>query len=163
MNHDETKAQTFQRKRTEKPRPEKARSVRPNVKVLFTVYFDCNGVVHHEFLPQTCTVNKEFYFEIMSRFCEATCPKRTGLWRNELWTFHHYNAPGHTSNYMREFLAKNKTSNHGLTSVYMRLADFLLFPKLRTPTKQNRFATIEDTKQKSSTAPMAIPDSSEVF
>ena len=26
---------------------------------LLTVFFDCNDIVHHEFLPQGCTVNKE--------------------------------------------------------------------------------------------------------
>ena len=33
------------------PRPKKARQVRSNVKVLLTVFFDCRGVVYHEFLP----------------------------------------------------------------------------------------------------------------
>ena len=28
------------------------------MKVLLIVFFDCNGVVHHEFLPQDRTVNK---------------------------------------------------------------------------------------------------------
>ena len=32
--------------------------IRLNVKVLLTVFFDCNGMVHHEFLLQSRTVNK---------------------------------------------------------------------------------------------------------
>ena len=48
----DTKAQIFHWKRPEEPRPKKARQVRPNVKVLLTIFFDCNGVVHYEFLPQ---------------------------------------------------------------------------------------------------------------
>ena len=36
-----------------------------NVKVLLTVFFECNGVVHHEFLPQVPKVNKKCYFELM--------------------------------------------------------------------------------------------------
>ena len=47
----ETKAQSFQWKHTESPRPKKARQVRSNVKVLLTVFFDYHGVVHQEFLP----------------------------------------------------------------------------------------------------------------
>ena len=36
-----------------------------NVKVLLTVFFDYNGVVHREFLPEGPMVNKEYYIEIM--------------------------------------------------------------------------------------------------
>ena len=64
-------------------RPKKARQVRSNVKVLFTVFFDCNGVMHHEFLPQGRTVNKEYYLEVMRRFREAIRQKRTELWKNQ--------------------------------------------------------------------------------
>ncbi|UYV74077.1 hypothetical protein LAZ67_11002043 [Cordylochernes scorpioides] len=48
----ETKAQSSQWKLAHEPKPKKARQVRSNVKVLLTVFFDCRGVVHHEFLPQ---------------------------------------------------------------------------------------------------------------
>ena len=47
----ETKAQSSEWKRPEEPKSKKARQVRSNVKVFLTVYFDCNGVVHHESLP----------------------------------------------------------------------------------------------------------------
>ena len=67
----ETKAQSSQWKRPEKSRPKKARQVRSNVKVLLTVFFDCNGVVHHEFLPHGRTVTKEYYLEVKRRLREA--------------------------------------------------------------------------------------------
>ena len=67
----ETKAQSSQWKHTESPRPKKARQVRSNVKILFTVFFDYHGVEHQEFLPQGCTVNKEYYLEVMHRLREA--------------------------------------------------------------------------------------------
>ncbi|UYV64520.1 K02A2.6-like [Cordylochernes scorpioides] len=59
----ETKAQSSQWKLPHEPRPIKVRQVRSNVKVLLTVFFDCRGVVHHEFLPQDRTVNKEYYLQ----------------------------------------------------------------------------------------------------
>ena len=37
------------------------------MKVSLTVFFDCNDVVHHEFLSQVRTVSKEYYLEIMRR------------------------------------------------------------------------------------------------
>ena len=60
-----TKAQSSQMKVPEEPRPKEPRQVRSNVKVLLTIFFDCNDVVQHEFLPQLCTVNKELYLDVM--------------------------------------------------------------------------------------------------
>ena len=45
--------------------PKITHKVRSNVKVLLTVFFDCNGMVPHEFLPQGHTVNKNYYLEVM--------------------------------------------------------------------------------------------------
>ncbi|UYV67884.1 hypothetical protein LAZ67_5002380 [Cordylochernes scorpioides] len=59
----ETKAQSSQWKLPHEPRPKKARQVRSNVEVLLTLFFDCRGVVHNEFLPQGRTVNKEYYLQ----------------------------------------------------------------------------------------------------
>ena len=51
----------------EEPRPKKALQVQLNVKLLPTVFFDCNGVMHHEFLRQGRTVNKEYCLEVRRR------------------------------------------------------------------------------------------------
>ncbi|UYV77691.1 hypothetical protein LAZ67_15001959 [Cordylochernes scorpioides] len=67
----ETKAQSSHWKLPHEPRPKIARQVRSNVKVLLTVFFDCRGVVHHEFLPQGRTVNKEYYLQFMRNLREA--------------------------------------------------------------------------------------------
>ncbi|UYV68052.1 hypothetical protein LAZ67_5002912 [Cordylochernes scorpioides] len=105
----ETKAQSSQWKLPHEPRPKKARQVRSNVKVLLTVFFDCRGVVHHEFLPQGRTVNKEYYLQVMRNFREAIRQKRPDLWKNKNWLLHHDNAPAYTSLLVRDFLAKNNT------------------------------------------------------
>ena len=65
----ETKAQSSQWKHLEEPRPKKVRQVRSNVKVSATVFFDCNGVVQHEFLPQGRTDNRKYYLKVMRRLC----------------------------------------------------------------------------------------------
>ncbi|UYV79502.1 CLCN2 [Cordylochernes scorpioides] len=105
----ETKAQSSQWKLPHEPRPKKARQVRSNVKVLLTVFFDCRGVVHHEFLPQGRTVNKEHYLQVMRNLRKAIRQKRPDLWKNKNWLLHHDNAPAHTSLLVRNFLAKNNT------------------------------------------------------
>ena len=72
---------------------------------MLTVFFDCNGLVHHVFLPQGRMVNKEYYLEGMRRLREAIRRKRTELWKNQSWILNHDNAPM----LVRDFLAKNKT------------------------------------------------------
>ena len=92
-----------------RPRLKKIHQVRSNVKVLLTVFFDCNGVRHHDFLPQGHMVSKEYYLEVKSRLLEAISQKRIELWKNRSWILHHDNAPAHTTMFVQEFLAKNKT------------------------------------------------------
>ncbi|UYV65551.1 hypothetical protein LAZ67_3004671 [Cordylochernes scorpioides] len=55
------------------------------------------GVVHHEFLPQGRTVNKDYYLQVMRNLREAIRQKRPDLWKNKNWLLHHDNAPAHTS------------------------------------------------------------------
>ena len=102
----ETKAHSSQWKLPREPRPKKARQVRSNVKVLLTVFFDCRGVVHYEFLPQGRTVNKEYYLQVMHNLREAICQKSQDLWKNKNWLLHHDNAPAHTSPLVHEFWPK---------------------------------------------------------
>ena len=54
----ETKDQLSQWEHPKEPRAKIIRQVRSNVKLLVTVFSDCNGVVHHELLPQGRRVNK---------------------------------------------------------------------------------------------------------
>ena len=54
------------------------------MKVLLTVFFECNGVEHHEFLPKGRADNKEYYLEVMRQLQEAIHQKCTELWKNQL-------------------------------------------------------------------------------
>ena len=76
---------------------------------MLTAFFDCNGVVYYEFLPHGRIVNKEYHLEVMRLLGEAIRQKRIELWKNPLWILHHYNAPAHTSIFVRDFLVKKKT------------------------------------------------------
>ncbi|UYV61783.1 hypothetical protein LAZ67_1006524 [Cordylochernes scorpioides] len=144
----ETKAQSFQWKLPHEPRPKKARQVRSNVEVLLTVFFDCRGVVHHEFLPQGRKVNKEYYLQVMRNLREAIRQKRPDLWKNKNWLLHHDNAPAHTSLLVRDLLAKNNTLMMPQPPYSPDLApcDFFLFPKLKKPMKGRRYTTLDVIK-----------------
>ena len=124
--------------------------VRSNVKVLLTVFFNYNGMVYHEFLPQGRTVNKVYYLEVMSRLRETIRQKLIELWKNQSWILYYDNAaPAYTSMLEREFLAKNKTviMLEPPYSLDLSPADFFLLPKLKTPMKGKHFATMEEIKE----------------
>uniref|UniRef100_A0A1B6HZF0 Uncharacterized protein n=1 Tax=Homalodisca liturata TaxID=320908 RepID=A0A1B6HZF0_9HEMI len=48
-----------------------AKSVLPCVLSMLTVFFDLNGIVYHEVLPQRKTVNKEYYLQVQRRLHEV--------------------------------------------------------------------------------------------
>ena len=54
-------------------------------KVWLTVFFDCKGMRHHEFLPQDRGVNKEHKLDVMRRLREAIPQSRTELWKSQSW------------------------------------------------------------------------------
>ena len=92
----ELKAQSYQWKRPEEPKSKNSLQGRSNVEVLLTVFFDCNSVVHHEFLSQGLTANKEYCLEVMSQLCKVNSQKRRELWKNQSWILHHDNSAAHT-------------------------------------------------------------------
>jgi len=62
------------------PRPKKARMIRSKIKVVLVVFFDWNGIVHHEFVPRGQMVNKQLYQEVLARLRDAARRKRLELW-----------------------------------------------------------------------------------
>ena len=60
-----TKAQSSQWKLHGSPRPKKAQQSHSKIKTLLTVFFDWEGVVHHEYAPPSQTINKEYYLNVL--------------------------------------------------------------------------------------------------
>ena len=104
----ETKQRSSQWKRPDEPRPKKASQSRSHVKSMLIIFFDCEGVVHNEFVPRGQTINKEYYVEVLERLRDAVRRKRPRFWSSGDWLLHHDNAPAHSSNFVQQFLAKHK-------------------------------------------------------
>ena len=154
----ETKAQSSQWLSSECSRPKKVRQSRSSVKVMLTVFFDCRGVVHHEYAPRNQTINKEYYREVLRRLREAVRRKRSDLWQAGTWLLHHDNAPAHSSQLVQTFLAKHNVPvvRQAPYSPDMAPCDFWLFPKLKMPLKGTRFESREDIMTNATAALMAI-------
>jgi len=53
------------------------------MKIVLITFFEFNGAVHFEFLPQGQTVIQVHYVEIMKRLCKAVSRRRSELRRND--------------------------------------------------------------------------------
>ncbi|CAK9827766.1 Mariner Mos1 transposase [Anthophora retusa] len=157
----ETNQQSSEWRFSNEPKPKKPRQSRSKIKILMTVFFDCRGVVHFEFLPPGLTVNKEYYVSVLKRLRENVRRKRPELWRNNSWFLHHDNAPVHTSHIVRDYLTKNNinTVPQAPYSPDMAPCDFFLFPRLKLPLRGKHFETIEAIKENSQKELKAIPKS----
>jgi hypothetical protein len=50
-----------------KPKAQKVRRQKSWVKTMLTAFFDANGIIHHEFVPEKQIVNAEIYKEVIKR------------------------------------------------------------------------------------------------
>jgi hypothetical protein len=60
---------------------QKTGQVCSSVKVMLTVFFYCDSVIHHEFLSHGQTMNKQYYLKFMRRLREAVRRKGPDFWR----------------------------------------------------------------------------------
>ncbi|GFU44955.1 mariner Mos1 transposase [Trichonephila clavipes] len=157
----ETKQQSSRWKTPGSPLPKNARQVRSKIKVMLIVFFDADGIVHHEYAPKGQKVNKEFYLDVMRRLREAVRRKRPVLWVSSHWILHHDGAPAHTTNLVQQFLTKYGIIQvaHPPYSPNMSPLEFFLFPKIKNTLKGHRFQDIETIKQNSTQQLQAIPKS----
>ncbi|UYV74212.1 CLCN3 [Cordylochernes scorpioides] len=129
----ETTQQASEWRFKKEPRPKKARKAPSKVKVMLTVFFDYQGIVHHEFQQQGSTITADSYLGVLRRLREAIRQKQPELWRSKSWILHHDNAPAHTALKISKFLQDHSTSVFPQPPYSPDLApcDFFLFGKLK--------------------------------
>jgi len=110
----ETKHQSLQWKTADSPRPKKARQARSKVRVMLIVFFDMEGIVHYEYIPQGQTVNQQFYLQVLKHLRLAVSRKRPQKQVAGAWALHHDNAPAQTAHAIQVFLA-----SHGIPVVHL--------------------------------------------
>ncbi|UYV79096.1 hypothetical protein LAZ67_17001118 [Cordylochernes scorpioides] len=146
----ETTQQASEWRFKNEPRPKKARKAPSKAKVMLTVFFDYQGIVHHKFQQQGSTITADSYLGILRRLREAIRQKRPVLWRSKSWILHHDNAPAHTALKISKFLQLVRRPD-------LAPCDFFLFGKLKKKLKGRKFQSIEEIKVESKKAMKAIP------
>ncbi|KAM7312456.1 putative histone-lysine N-methyltransferase SETMAR-like [Ixodes scapularis] len=121
------------------------------IKAMLIMVFDRKGVVHSEFVPQTQTVNKEFYCEVFKRLRNRVRRVRKEIRDN--WIFHHDNASSHTALIVSWLLAKLGVATLPQPPYSPDLAppDFFLFPRIKRTLKGTRHGTLEMVKAAATT------------
>ena len=134
----ENKKQSMEFRHKGSPCPKKFKVVRSAGKVLLTVFWDCQGIVHMEFLEHGNTVNSDRYIETLQRLRA----RLTRLRRGDTTILHHDNARPHTSIKTRDALARLRFQEilpHPAYSPDLAPSDFFLFPKLKEYLKGNHY------------------------
>jgi hypothetical protein len=155
----ETKQMSSQWKTPSSPWPKKARQVRSKVKTMLIAFFEAEGPVHHEFLPQRQTMNQTLYITVLQRLRDAVRRKLPHVWASGTWLLRHDNVPYHAALSVREFLVKNSIPvvPHPPYSPDLAPCDFFLFPRLRSTLKGERFQDVAEIQLNKTRQLQAIP------
>jgi len=110
-------------------------------------FFDSQGIVHTEFVPQGQTGSQFYYSEILERLRKRVVHVRPSIANH--WMLHHDNAPCHMVISVIEFLAKKciPVVPQPPYSPDLSPCDFFLFPALKFYLKRRHFVTVENIEK----------------
>jgi hypothetical protein len=114
------------------------------VKTMSIVFFDAQGVIRREFVPEGQTVNGQFYLHVMERLLKLIHRVRPELHNSKEWFLLRDNAPAHTAGAVARCLARKQVTvlHHPSYSPDLAPGDFFLFSKLKSQLKGKRFQDI---------------------
>lgn len=78
---------------------------RSRVKKRLIIFFDYQGVVHKEFVPQNTTVTRSFYKGVLERLLKRIARVRPEKFKDRDFFILHVNAPAHKAVTNQQFLA----------------------------------------------------------
>jgi histone-lysine N-methyltransferase SETMAR len=126
------------------PRPKKLKFQRSRIKTLLIIFFDSQGIVHKEFVPEGKTVNAEFYKGVMDRLLKRIERVRPAPFcARDLFLFLD-NVPAHKAANVCQFLTpkNDRTLYHPPYSPVLSQPDYFLFPKLKIKLKGLHYADV---------------------
>jgi histone-lysine N-methyltransferase SETMAR len=152
----ETKQMSSQWKTPSSPRPKKARQVQSDVKTMLITFFDAEGLVHHEFLPQRQTMNQTVYITVLKRLRDAVRRKRPHKWSSGTWLVHRAMPRGPECQGILG-QAQQPRVPHPPFSPDLAPCDFFIFPKLKNTLKGKRFQDVADIQLNTTRQLQVIP------
>ena len=127
-------------------KPKNLRFPKSRIKMTLILFFDAEGAIHREFVPEGQKVNAEFYVGVLDRLLKRIRRVRTAKFQSSEWFLFHDNAPSRNAAIVQKFLANRKVAvlHHPTYSPYLAPADYFLFPKFKFPLKGRLFQTVEE-------------------
>jgi len=92
------------------PRPKKLRFQKSFLKIILAIFFDWQGIIHKEFVPDDETINAVYYKDVMESFLNIIRRVRPGMCDSGDWFLLHDNAPSHNATIVKQFLAQQKVT-----------------------------------------------------
>jgi len=112
-------------------------------------FFDSQGVVHKEFVPEGKTVNAEFYKAVTDRLLKSIQRVRPAAFCSRDFSLLHNNVPAHKAASICQFFTPKNvwTIYHSLYSPDLSPPDYFLFPKLKMKLKGPHFADVAENQE----------------
>jgi hypothetical protein len=89
--------------------------------------FRLPGIVHYQFIPESKTVNKEMYTDIIHRLRDAIRKQHPVKWRNICLFNFHDNAPAHRSAFVKDSLTKSNDTTLENPHTLLTCLELILF------------------------------------
>ena len=154
----EGKRQSMEWRGQRSPKGKTVRCEKSRIKTMLVVFFDSEGLIHKEFLPEGSTLTAATYVDILKRLLQRINRVRPQYARHGHWTLLHDNARPHTALLVQRFLTTKGVVSlkHPPYSPDLSPPDFFLFPKVKSALKGHRFADISDIQHNVTTQLKAI-------
>jgi len=113
--------------------------------MLIVFFFDAEGVIDREFVPEGQKVNAEFYVGVLDRLLKRIRRVRTAKFQSSEWFLFHDNAPSPNAASVK-FLANRNVAvlQNPPYSPDLAPADYFVFPKFKFPLKGRYFQSVEE-------------------
>ena len=152
----EMKAQSSQWELPGSPCLEKVWQSHCKIKTMLTVFFDWEGVVHHEYTPPGQTVNKEDYLSVLC-WSRGNMTKTAAVMGNRWLAASSWLCAAHASGLRQWMQCRVYLWNSKSPTAQMWHCEFWLFLKLKSPWKGKRFQTVNESQENTTGQLMVIP------
>jgi histone-lysine N-methyltransferase SETMAR len=136
----ESKQESMQWKHAQSPTPTKFRTQASAGKVMATIFWDAQGVIHMDYLPHKTTITGQYYADLLLRLRHSIKEKRRGMLSRGVLLLHD-NAPVHAAKIAQVALneAGFQQLPHPAYSPDLAPSDFHLFRHLKANLRGQRF------------------------
>lgn len=126
--------------------PLKQKSQRSATKVMVVTFFDAQGMIYVHAIPPGQTVNQTTYLAILRQLIRKHMSTKRPQYKGGNWKLHLDNAPCHTANSVRQFLASKgiKIVPHPPYSPDLAPSDFFLYPQMKKVTRGVKYESREE-------------------